>query len=1250
MDIKGEKTMSKRKIRKVLSGILTGVLLSGHMGEFYAFAADGSEAVESISVEDEASANTISRSENDNDEKIIPEDKTYSFDYETYSVEYTVTSHWDGCCNVTVKIKNTSDSVIHNWNLSFCTDDEIQNIYNAKILSSDEEGKYVLKNLGYNQDIAAGSSVQFGFQLNFGESFDLPGAFYMCTTEAEVDRSAYSVEMSVFSEWDNGSTGEIRIKNNSDADIEDWVLTVQTKGSFTNVWGAEKEKTGDEQYELSCPSYAQDIPACQTAVIGYQLEGEEREITVLGLREKKYDPKRSSSENSVSDDEAVKIIKLPPFDEWDSLPDADGDELPDEVEDSIGTDKNDPDSDDDGLPDGYELIKHGTDPLNIDTDGNGTNDPDEDYDKDGLNELDEYKNGTDFHLEDTDGDDLTDGEEIHIYGTDPVKVDTDGDGVLDGDEIALGLDPADKTDGDTQIKQEVSEDDIAVNEYNDVFKLSVELTASNNVNKYIQEGVSDHMGLLADGMFTGVPVHIDYTAGKVSSGKISFRVVEENAVLEDYAVFYLNEEADSFFPVDCEYNEADNTISVSSEYMGDLFLADRNSYLEHFGIKEETDDSIVEAESAVYNASNEEETGWITETYEDRSEGADLSDDFGSYRFFNGHAYAVKRVNMNWLDAEAYCESVGGHLATITSAEEEEFIYKEFFENAKLPNIFFLGTIVKEGQEYKWITGEEYHYASWMERRTDDNRFYEWANSYAALRGRYGILFSSKELDHFDPLKWEQFYVCEWDNYDFLTDTDNDNRIESLGGNFLPKDFGHINNTSDRDYDHDTIPDVDEIDFNAIRKISGDAIGRITIKEYNSFYGYASCPKTWRLSMSDTALRQLEDIEIVPVVSNPFSQDTDNDYYPDEKDKNIAIADPMYINDAAIDDSYLFGDSVNPKSTDESNWSDGTVTKCSIHSISSDKATESVSGIRFHRKSGIASFTITPEETSFYRYSVEREESDTPGSNRFCSVEITYPERSSMRSLSSNFANDYVEYPVYVDDDGTFLLKEGRTYTIHVNCENVMGYDFVISQANWVYAPAGGILKKCDFRLYELYELLGRRVKTESESLEVGEILYMTPELLYKAATGFSIDNQEAVEKSKEEKINDILKELTYSLPSENEIYLCEAISVAGVVFLFWSPNIPVKIAGAAATFAGLGFTLYDKSKIDISKDNEKTLYDYDMNVCCPILNAGILDFHQICVLSGWENKGYINRINGDWGGYVEPITYQDVKDGLLFK
>ena len=42
---------------------------------------------------------------------------------------------------------------------------------------------------------------------------------------------------------------------------------------------------------------------------------------------------------------------------------------------------------------------------------------------------------------DTDGDGLSDAEEINTYGTDPLKADTDGDGLLDGYEVANGFDP-----------------------------------------------------------------------------------------------------------------------------------------------------------------------------------------------------------------------------------------------------------------------------------------------------------------------------------------------------------------------------------------------------------------------------------------------------------------------------------------------------------------------------------------------------------------------------------------------------------------------------------------------------------------------------------------------------------------------------------------------------------------------------------------------------------------------------------------
>lgn len=42
---------------------------------------------------------------------------------------------------------------------------------------------------------------------------------------------------------------------------------------------------------------------------------------------------------------------------------------------------------------------------------------------------------------DSDGDGLTDKEELEIYGTDPNNPDTDGDGYLDGEEVKSGHDP-----------------------------------------------------------------------------------------------------------------------------------------------------------------------------------------------------------------------------------------------------------------------------------------------------------------------------------------------------------------------------------------------------------------------------------------------------------------------------------------------------------------------------------------------------------------------------------------------------------------------------------------------------------------------------------------------------------------------------------------------------------------------------------------------------------------------------------------
>lgn len=49
--------------------------------------------------------------------------------------------------------------------------------------------------------------------------------------------------------------------------------------------------------------------------------------------------------------------------------------------------------------------------------------------------------GTDPLRADTDGDGLSDGQEVNVYGTCPTKADSDGDGLADGEEVGLGTNP-----------------------------------------------------------------------------------------------------------------------------------------------------------------------------------------------------------------------------------------------------------------------------------------------------------------------------------------------------------------------------------------------------------------------------------------------------------------------------------------------------------------------------------------------------------------------------------------------------------------------------------------------------------------------------------------------------------------------------------------------------------------------------------------------------------------------------------------
>jgi len=82
----------------------------------------------------------------------------------------------------------------------------------------------------------------------------------------------------------------------------------------------------------------------------------------------------------------------------------------------------------------------------------------------------------------------------------------------------------------------------------------------------------------------------------------------------------------------------------------------------------------------------------------------------------NGNWYAQDSRARTWLDAQAYAESVGAHLATPTSAAENYFI---FMTSGGTGNTWIGGRQAPDSCEpgcgWQWVTGETWNFTAWQE-------------------------------------------------------------------------------------------------------------------------------------------------------------------------------------------------------------------------------------------------------------------------------------------------------------------------------------------------------------------------------------------------------------------------------------------------------------------------------------------------------------------------------------------------------
>lgn len=127
----------------------------------------------------------------------------------------------------------------------------------------------------------------------------------------------------------------------------------------------------------------------------------------------------------------------------------------------------------------------------------------------------------------------------------------------------------------------------------------------------------------------------------------------------------------------------------------------------------------------------------------------------------DGHRYEIFRETLTWEEAKAACEAKGGHLATITSPEEQKLIESLNTQNSKL----WIGGYKNSAGQWCWVTGEPWEYQNWGDGEPNNSSNVVAGESCAAV-------WPSKWNDLANSNTYEQSgYVCEWEASDAAEET-----------------------------------------------------------------------------------------------------------------------------------------------------------------------------------------------------------------------------------------------------------------------------------------------------------------------------------------------------------------------------------------------------------------------------------------------------------------------------------------------
>jgi len=121
----------------------------------------------------------------------------------------------------------------------------------------------------------------------------------------------------------------------------------------------------------------------------------------------------------------------------------------------------------------------------------------------------------------------------------------------------------------------------------------------------------------------------------------------------------------------------------------------------------------------------------------------------------NGHWYLVIYPSRSWNGARDYCRKMKGDLVTITSEQENQFVY-----NLNADSWIGLSDTAQEGN-WEWVTGEPLDYVNWAEG--EPNNCTDCKDIHVEEGEDYA------HFNQYPPDQWNDWppevssFVCEWD-------------------------------------------------------------------------------------------------------------------------------------------------------------------------------------------------------------------------------------------------------------------------------------------------------------------------------------------------------------------------------------------------------------------------------------------------------------------------------------------------------